>query len=249
MPAGAAPPRAGNRRPRRIPFKVGALRAARMVSEGELAEMIRGAKEASGKRRFKQSLEMIVVFKDIDVKKGFAINETVQLPKTSSPSTVCVMASGDMGVKAKAANADMVVDADEIGRLGANKRESRKFVNRYDFFLADTQLMPTVGKVLGQILGPRGKMPAPVPFNAPIEAFLERFRSSIRVRVRGSLSLSCKIGDETMGDADLAANAMAVYSTVEKKLPNADKNVRRVMVKTTMGGVVKPAAQARARGR
>ena len=228
---------------------MGAARGPRVVSEGELAEMIRGAKEATDKRKFKQSIEMIIVFKDIDVKKGFAINETVQLPKTSSPSTVCVMASGDMGVKAKAASADMVVDADEIGRLGANKRESRKFINKYDFFLADTQLMPTVGKVLGQILGPRGKMPAPVPFNAPIEAFLERFRSSIRVRVRGSLSLSCKIGDETMGDADLAANAMAVYSTVEKKLPNADKNVRRVMVKATMGRIVKPAAQARARSR
>ena len=236
-------------RPARTPFKIGAAGGPRMVSEGELAGMIRRAKESSGKRNFKQSLEMIVVFKDIDVKKGFAINETVQLPKTSSPSTVCVMASGDMGVKARAASADMVVDADELGRLGANKRESRKFINRYDFFLADTQLMPTVGKVLGQILGPRGKMPAPVPFNAPIEAFLERFRSSIRVRVRGSLSLSCKIGDESMDDADLAANAMAVYGTVEKKLPNGDKNVRRVMVKTTMGRVARPEAQARARGR
>ena len=222
--------------------------APRMVSDSELAGMIRRAKESSGKRRFKQAVEMIIVFKDIDVKKGFAINETVQLPKTSSPSTVCVMASGDMGVKAKEANADMVVNADELGRLGANRRESRKFINKYDFFLADTKLMPTVGKVLGQILGPRGKMPAPVPFNAPIGAFLDRFRSSIRVRVRGSLSLSCKIGDETMDDADLAANAMAVYGTVEKKLPNGDKNVRRVMVKTTMGGIVRPEAQAKARG-
>ena len=220
-----------------------------MVSEGELAGMIRRAKEAADKRNFKQSIELIMVFKDIDVKKGFAINETVQLPKTSSPSTVCVMASGDMGTKAREANADMVVDADELGRLGANRRESRKFIGRYDFFLADTQLMPTVGKVLGQMLGPRGKMPAPVPFNAPIGAFLERFRSSIRVRVRGSLSLSCKIGDETMGDEDLAANAMAVYSTVEKKLPNGDKNVRRVMAKATMGRVAKPEAQARSRGR
>ena len=214
-----------------------------------MADMICRAKEAAGKRNFKQSIEMIMVFKDIDVKKGFAINETVQLPKTSSPSTVCVMASGEMGAKAREANADMVVDADELGRLGANRRESRKFINRYDFFLADTKLMPTVGKVLGQMLGPRGKMPAPVPFNAPIGAFLERFRSSIRVRVRGSLSLSCKIGDETMGDEDLAANAAAVYGTVEKKLPNGDKNVRRVMVKATMGGVARPEAQARSRGR
>jgi len=205
--------------------------------------MVRRAKEASGTKKFRQSVEMIVVFRDIDVKKGFALNEVVQLPKAGAPAAVCVMASGDMGLKAKEAKADKVIDAEELGKLGANKRESRKFVNRYDFFLADTKLMPTVGKVLGQILGPRGKMPTPVPFNAPIESFLERFRSSTLIRLRNSLSLSCKIGDETMDDGDLAANAAAILSAVEKKLPNGDKNVRKIMVKTTMGRLTQAAPQ------
>ncbi len=207
--------------------------------------MIKRARDGEKKRKFTQAIELIMVFKDIDVKKGFAINETVQLPKTKSPSTVCVMASGDMGVKAKNAKADMVVDTDALNKLGANKRESRKFINRYDFFLADTKLMPIVGKVLGQILGPRGKMPTPVPFNAPIESFLERFKSSIRVRVRASLSMSCKIGDETMDDADLASNALAVYNTIEKKLPNGDKNIKKIMIKTTMGKIAKQIPQVK----
>ena len=99
--------------------------------------------------------------------------------------------------------------------------------------------MPTVGKVLGQLLGPRGKMPTPVPYNAPIESFLERFRASIKVRVKGSLSMSCKIGEENMDDLDLAANANAVATTIEKKLPNGDKNIKKIMVKTTMGNIVK----------
>ena len=88
-------------------------------------------------------------------------------------------------------------------------------------------------------------MPTPVPFNAPIEAFLDRFRSSMRVRVRGSLSLSCRIGNETMDEAALTANAMAVIGAVEKKLPNGDKNMKRIMIKTTMGGAVKQKIQAR----
>ncbi len=201
--------------------------------------MIKEAKSAEKKKKFKQSLELIMVFKDIDVKKGFSINETVQLPKTSSPAAICVMASGDMGLKAKSANADRVMDNDEINRLAANKRASKKLINSFDFFLADTKLMPVVGKVLGQIMGPRGKMPTPVPFNAPIDSFLTRFRSSIRIRVKNSLGMSCKIGDESMEDSDLAANAHAVLSAVEKKLPNGDKNIRKVLVKTTMGKIVK----------
>jgi large subunit ribosomal protein L1 len=210
-----------------------------MITEAQLKEMIKEAKSADKERKFKQSVELIMVFKDIDVKKGFSLNETVQLPKTNSPAAVCVMASGDMGLKAKSAKADRVIDNDELNRLAANKRESRKMINSFDFFLADTKLMPVVGKVLGQILGPRGKMPIPVPFNAPIESFLDRFRSSVRVKVKNSLSMSCKIGDETMEDSDLALNANAVVSAVEKKLPNGDKNIKRIMVKTTMGKISK----------
>jgi len=211
-----------------------------MIKEDQLVEMIKKAKGNGKQRKFNQALELIMVFKDIDVKKGFAINETVQLPnQTSSPASVCVMASGDIGLKAKNAKADKVIDSDEINRLGTNKRDSRKFINKYDFFLADTKLMPVVGKVLGQLLGPRGKMPTPVPFNAPLESLLQRFRASIKVRVRSSLSMSCKIGDETMSDEDLAANASTVISSVEKKLPTGDRNIKNILVKTTMGKIVK----------
>lgn len=210
-----------------------------MITEAKLADMIKEAKEGSKKRKFTQSVEMIIVFKDIDVKKGFALNEVVQLPKTSSPATVCVMATGDMGQKAKEAKADAVVGSEELDRFVANKRASRKFINKYDFFLADTQIMPVVGKVLGQLLGPRGKMPTPVPFNASIESFLQRFRSSIKVRSRASLAMSCKIGDESMENTDLAVNAHAVLSGVEKKLPNGEKNLKRIIIKTTMGKPVK----------
>ena len=210
-----------------------------MITEAQLAEVITQAKEGTKKRKFKQSVELIINFKDIDVKKGFAINEVIQLPKTNSPATVCVIATGDMSQKAKAAKADSVIGNDELTKYEANKRESRKFINKYDFFLADTKIMPTVGKALGQLLGPRGKMPTPVPFNAPIDAFLARFRTSIKVRTRASLSISCKIGDESMENADLATNAFTVVNAIEKKLPNGEKNIKKVLIKTTMGKPVK----------
>jgi len=211
-----------------------------MVREEQLLEVIKKSKESDKERKFNQSVEMIMVFKDIDVKKGFAINEIIQLPKKmSKPASVCVMASGDMGIKAKNAKADLVMDENELTKLSADKKKSKKMVNKYDFFLADTKLMPTVGKKLGQLLGPRGKMPTPVPFNAPIESFLERFRASVKIRVKGSLSMSCRIGEENMDDADLAANASAVATAIEKTLPNGSKNIEKIMFKTTMGKAIK----------
>jgi len=97
-----------------------------MVCESQLVEVIKQAKESDKDRKFKQSVEMIMVFKDVDVKKGFAINETVQLPRKTKPASVCIMASGDMGIKAKNAKADMVIDESELTKLSADKKKAKK---------------------------------------------------------------------------------------------------------------------------
>ena len=68
-----------------------------MITEAQLVDIVKEAKTATKAKKFKQSVELIVNFKDIDVKKGFALNEVVQLPKTSSPATVCVIATGEIG--------------------------------------------------------------------------------------------------------------------------------------------------------
>jgi large subunit ribosomal protein L1 len=216
-----------------------------MITDAQLLELVKKARAATKERKFKESIELIVTFKDIDVKKGFAINEVVQLPKTSSPATVCIIATGDMNQKAKAAKADTVIGTEELAKYGANKRESRKFINKHDFFLADTKVMPVVGKTLGQLLGPRGKMPTPVPFDASIEAFIQRFRSCIKVRSRASLSVSSKIGDVSMEDQDLVDNALTVLHAIEKKLPNGEKNMKKILIKTTMGKPVKQAQEVK----
>lgn len=211
-----------------------------MVNADELVNMIKKARELAEKKNFNQSVELIVTLKDIDVKKGFALNEVVNLPHVASRrANVCVVGAGDLALRARKANADRIIEPEELDRLGTNKREAKKVAREYDFFLADTSLMAAVGRALGQFLGPRGKMAAPLQFNAPIETILDRFRTSVRVRSKGQLTVSCKIGDQSMSDQDLANNALAVWSGIEKKLPAGEKNVKGLMVKLTMGKTVK----------
>jgi len=42
-----------------------------------------------------------------------------------------------------------------------------------------------------------------------------------------------------MDEADLATNASTIISAIEKKLPNGEKNIKKIMIKTTMGKAVK----------
>ncbi|MBE44053.1 MAG: 50S ribosomal protein L1 [Thaumarchaeota archaeon] len=211
-----------------------------MVTVNEISDIIKRARERGEKKKFVQSIELVITLKDIDVKKGFALNEVVNLPHfASKKASICVISSGEMALRAKKAEADRIIEIEELNRIGSNKKDAKKLVRTYDFFVADTTLMPNVGKSLGQYLGPRGKMATAMPFNAPVENLLERFRSSIRIRSKAQLNTSCKIGDESMSDADLAENALIIINIIEKKLPNGDKNIRNIMIKLTMGKTAK----------
>src|SRR5918911_3441145 len=201
----------------------------------QLISLMKTAREAAPKRNFRQSVELTLVLKDIDVKKGFNFNEIVSLPhKPTQPATICVVASGDMGTRAHRAGIDRVIEPDELDRIGTNKREARKISRAYNFFLADASLMSTVGRSLGQFLGPKGKMPTPLPYGAPIENIASRLRSSTRIRSKNQLNMSTKIGDETLTDEQLVENANAVITAIEKRLPQGDKNLRNTIVKFSM---------------
>ncbi|MGH9973027.1 MAG: 50S ribosomal protein L1 [Nitrososphaeraceae archaeon] len=206
-----------------------------MLDDNLLKNMLKNARDGITKRNFTQSAELTLILKDIDIKKGFSINEVVNLPnKITKNSSVCVFASGDMGMRARKAQVDRVIEPEELDRLGTNKKDARKVVKAYDFFLADNTLMSRVGRSLGQFMGPKGKMPSPLPYGAPIENITERFRGSVRARAKNQLNVSAKIGDEKMEDDQLVNNALAVISAIEKKLPQGDKNIHNAIIKFTM---------------
>ena len=66
-----------------------------------------------------------------------------------------------------------------------------------------------------------------------------RLRSSTRIRSKNQLNMSTKIGDEDLTDEQIAENANAVISAVEKRLPQGDKNLRNTIIKFTMGKAIK----------
>jgi len=207
-----------------------------LVNLKQFIKMIKEGRGKSGKRNFNQSFEMIITLRDIDVKKqDFNINEVVYLAhKFTKKPRICVFAGGDMALKAKRSKADRIIESEELEKNATDKRQLRKIANGYSFFLSETTLMPKVGKILGQFLGPKGKMPTPVPPNAPVENMVERFISAVRIRSRGQLAVAGKVGDESMSDEAVAENAVIIFNAIEKKLPSGNNNIDRVMLKLTM---------------
>ncbi|MGQ9539184.1 MAG: 50S ribosomal protein L1 [Candidatus Bathycorpusculaceae bacterium] len=203
---------------------------------------VKEAKEKAGKRNFTQSLELILRLQEIDMKSPEGkLQEIVELPHPPPEKTnkICVIATGELALKAKRANADIVIDRAQIEGLAGKKKELRKMANEYDFFIVEAPLMPLVGKVLGAVLGPRGKMPIPVPPTADIESLLNKYRKTVVIRMRNQPIIQCRVGTESMKEEEIAENIQAVLRTVEGKMKKGIKNVKLICIKTTMGAPVK----------
>ncbi len=120
-----------------------------------------------------------------------------------------------------------------------DKKKQKKLANTFDFFIAEAPLMPLVGKSLGATLGPRGKMPTPVPPTANIVDQIEKHRKTVLLRIRGQPVLQCRVGNENMADEEIAENIQAVMKRIEGKLKRGIKNIRSIRLKTTMGTPIK----------
>jgi len=207
-----------------------------LITKNQIISLIKTIRNNATKRNFKQSFEIVISLKDIDFKKqNITINEVIQLPYYSGQQAkICFICGGDLALRAKRAGVDLVIEPEQLDRLQGNKKEAKRLSKEYDFFFADPTMMARIGKTLGQYLGPSGKMPTPVPSTAPIENLIARFRSSVRARTRGQLSVASKVGNEELSDDQVAENILAVYDTIEKKLPQGEKNTKKIFVKLTM---------------
>jgi large subunit ribosomal protein L1 len=206
-----------------------------------ISEAIKQAKAKSGDRKFNQTVDLILDIQEIDMKAPEGrIQEIVELPhETSKPNTICVIAQGEFSVKAKNSQADRVVDRADLDALSGKKKELRKLANDYDVFIAEAPLMPLVGKVLGPVLGPRGKMPIPVPPNADIAPLITKHRKTVAVRMRNQPIIQVAVGSQQMKDEDIADNTMTVLRVLDGKLKRGLKNVKYVFIKTSMGEPIK----------
>ncbi len=208
-----------------------------------LLAAVKEVKSKATERKFSQSIDLAINLQNVDMKKPEGkIQERVELPNSVGKELkICVIASGEMALKAKRAGASLVIERAALEALVGDKKKQKDVAKNYDIFIAEAPMMPLVGKTLGASLGPRGKMPTPVPPNANIEDQIERHRKIVFVRTRGQPVLQCRIGNEEMLDKEIAENVQAVVRRIEGKLKRGIKNFKSVYLKTSMGSAVKVA--------
>lgn len=206
-------------------------------------DILKKAREASEKKKFTQSFDLIFSLRDIDLKNSNNHVDffTVLHYSRGKKIKTCALVGPELKDEAEK-NCDMVLMADDFEKQ--TKKDIKKIAGQIDFFIAQANIMPKVAQIFGPILGPKGKMPNPkagcvVPPKASLKPLIDNLQKTIRASAKTQPVIQVPIGREDMKDEELADNLWTAYDQIIHHLPNGQHNIKDAYVKTTMGKPVK----------
>jgi len=207
------------------------------LPDEKVLEQVKKLLESAPKRKFLESVELAINLKNVDLKnQKNKIDEDIILPKgRGKPIKIGVFGSGEFALKAKNAPADRVITPEEIETIAGNKRMAKKIATEITYFIAEAPLMITIGKRLGPVLAPRGKMPRPLPPSADPTPVIQNLRKSVKIKAKDKPTFHVVVGSRDMSAEDITENIDAVLNRVISKLEKGRANIDSVYVKTTMG--------------
>jgi len=204
--------------------------------EEKISEAIKAAVESAPKRKFVESVDISFTIKDVDLKNPTnRIKEEIRLPSGRGRELkIAMFAAGEAATKAKAAGIT-VFSPQEIEDFGSKKGRAKKVANQFDFFLSEVPHMGLIGRYLGVVLGPRGKMPRPVPPSLDPGILATGLRSTVIIKSGDKMTFHGSFGTVEQSHEELMANAMEVFTRVTNKLERGVGNIRSLFIKTSMG--------------
>lgn len=212
------------------------------MADKKIVDLVQKALDESKKldRKFKQNIDLVINLKNVDLEDAKnRIDEEIILPHgRGKESKIAIFASGELALKAKG-KVDLIIKPEELEELAKDKKKFKKITDEHDFFIAEAPLMPTIGKTLGVVLGPRGKMPRPVPPHIDITGIVKNLRQTIRLRSKANKTFHAITGKEEMGKEQIAENIDTIIKRLESKLERGRMNIGSIHVKTTMGPSVR----------
>ncbi|MDP2628524.1 MAG: hypothetical protein Q8P15_01350 [Nanoarchaeota archaeon] len=181
-------------------------------------------------RKFNQSVDLIINLQKFDVKKN-SINLFTSVPHKIKDKKIAAF------LETKNKNVDTITKMEF--KKYSDKKEVKKLVKKFDFFIAQASLMPSVATSFGRVLGPAGKMPSPqlgIITNSDDKTISElknKIENSVKIKVKEA-SIKLAVGKQSMKDEDIIENILAVYNAVIKALPRDKENIKNIEVKFTM---------------
>jgi large subunit ribosomal protein L1 len=213
------------------------------MADQEIEEAVSRALDEAPPRNFRETVDLAINLRDLDLNDpSNRVDESIVLPEgTGQETSIVVFADGETAVRAEEV-ADDVLDGDDLADLGDDDGAAKDLAEETDFFIAEEAMMQDIGRYLGTVLGPRGKMPDPLGPDDDVVDVVERLKNSVQIRSGDRRTFHTRVGSEDMSAEDIADNIDVILRRLHADLEKGPMNIDNVFVKTTMGPSVEVSA-------
>jgi len=186
-------------------------------------------------RKFDQTVDLVINLRKFDIKKS-QVNLFINMPHKIKDKKIC----GFFETKQEGIE---TITPTQFKKY-SDKKELKKLIKKFDFFIAQGSVMPKVATTFGRALGPAGKMPSPqlgILMNVnekEIEDLKKRINNTLKIKVKES-SIKLAIGKQSMSNNEIIENVLSVYNNVVKALPRDKENIKNIKLKFTMTKPIK----------
>ncbi|WP_254862899.1 50S ribosomal protein L1 [Halovivax gelatinilyticus] len=212
------------------------------MADSDIETAVTSALEESPTRNFTETVDLAINLRDLDLDEpSNRVDESVVLPAgTGQETTIVVFAEGETALRAEDV-ADDVYDGDELADLGDDDDAAKDLADDTDFFIAEEAMMQNIGRYLGTVLGPRGKMPTPLSPDDDVVETVNRMKNTVQLRSGDRRTFHTRVGAEDMDAEDIADNIDVILRRLHADLEKGPQNIDSIYVKTTMGPSVEVA--------
>jgi len=212
------------------------------MADQEIQNAVSRALEEAPERNFRETVDLAVNLRDLDLNDpSNRVDESVVLPAgTGQETTIVVFAEGETALRAEEV-ADDVLDEDELEELGGDDDAAKDLADDTDFFIAEKNMMQDIGRYLGTVLGPRGKMPEPLDPDDDVVEVITRLKNTVQLRSGERRTFHTRVGAQDMSAEDISDNIDVIIRRLHADLEKGPLNIDSVYVKTTMGPAVEVA--------
>lgn len=213
------------------------------MEKSKVIETLKALQSEAQERKFAQTYDMIVNLKGIDLKKTDQKVEFFHTLPKGRGREVKICALIGIELKDSAVNAEVDYILNNQFEDHKDKKKATILAQKYDYFIAQANLMGPVATSFGRVFGSRGKMPNPkagcvVGPKANIEPVAEKLKSTVKIAAKTQTVCQFPVGTTTMSLEDVAENIVSSYEALIHHLPQEQNNVKNVLVKLTMSKAV-----------
>lgn len=215
------------------------------MKKEEVLKSLKELKEKSQKRNFKQTVDLVINLKGLNLKKP---DEQVDFFQnlhfgTGKKTKTCALVGPELMGQAKNV-CNVAISVDDFDRYVKDKKTVKKIAQECDYFIAQANIMPKVAAAFGKILGPKGKMPNPkagcvVPPNANLKVLCDRLQKLVKVSAKTTPTVQCVVGKEDGKEEEIVDNILVIYDGLIHHLSGGKNNIKNVLLKLTMSKPVK----------